>query len=136
MVVGLRSEPYFLHHDFGSLLLLFLLALLLLIEELLVVDDAAYRRISLGCDLDEVEFEVFGNAACLFDGVDAGLDIVAHQTHLARTNPFVDHMLLLAVAVSVAGIRSLSRPRTIGSHRGAWSAELGFFLQSVVLVLV
>ncbi len=60
VVVGLRTEADLLDHDFHLIGFQLLGLFLLLVEEFLVIGDAAYGRLGLGRDLDQVEFHAVG----------------------------------------------------------------------------
>ncbi len=95
MIVGLRTETDLLHHDFCSLGLLLFLTFLLLIEKLLIVEYLTYRRLGGRRDLNQIKPLLFGYFQGLGYRVDAGLDVVAHQTHFTGMDTFVDSVWIL-----------------------------------------
>ena len=105
-----------------------LLALLLLIEEFLVVKYFADRRLGVRRDFHEVEFQLFGNAACFVNGVDAGGNVVADETHFTGSYMLVDVVwrLLLLAWVGATLLRAWS------GGCGAWCSGIvrRFFIHS------
>ena len=112
VVVGLRAEADLLHDDFRLVRLQFLGLLFLLVEELLIIGDAAYGRLGLGRDLDQVEFHLVRQTQCVADRHHLRLgNVVPHQTHLGNRDLFVDAVgiLLFGRPASEAGIVACCR---------------------------
>ena len=89
VVIGLRTEPYFLHLLFFLVSLRLFLFFLLRIEELLVVHDSADRRVSRCSDFDEVEVLLVRDSHGLLEGIDPRLNIVANKAYLCDSANFV-----------------------------------------------
>ena len=107
VVVGLGAEADLLHDDFRLVGLQFLGLLLLLVKEFLVIGDAAYGRLGLGRDLDQVEFHLVRQAQCVADRHHLRLgDVVAHHAHLGSRDLLVDAVgvLLLGRSASESGV--------------------------------
>ena len=100
VLVGLRSESYFLHLDLGLLGFQFLLAFLLLVEKLRVTDEPANGRLGIGRNLNEVNTLLACHVKRLTRGYYHRLDVVAHDAHFAHADLLVDAVLLLVAVVS------------------------------------
>lgn len=94
MIGGLGPQADFLDLDLGLRLARFALLLGLLVQELPVVEDPADRRNRVGCNLDQVEVGLLGDAQRLVDGDDADvLPIRADQAYFREPDLLVDAVL-------------------------------------------
>lgn len=84
VIVCLRAEANFFHHDFLRFGLDLFLLFLLLVEEFLVIDYAANRRIGVRNDFNEIETCVFRNVKRFLDRVNAGFNAFAYQANLGN----------------------------------------------------
>ena len=106
MVIGLRTEPDFLHSDFDLLGLNFLLLFLLLIKELLIIEDFADRRISGRRNLDKIEFLIIGHFHSLLDRVYARIfDIISNETYLGNSDAIINPMFSLWLLGATASLK-------------------------------
>ena len=94
--------------DDGLLLILARLSRLLrrLVFELAVVHDLAHRRLGVGCDFDQIEIGVRGNAESIFDAHDAYLFAVrSDQPDFRYADALVDACLSADGASLVVPLR-------------------------------
>ena len=96
VVIGLGTETDFLHFLLFLVSFRLFLLFLLRVEEFLVVHNAADRRVSRCCNLNQIEVLLIGNFHCLLEGVDPRFNIVAYEAHLTDTaDLIIDTMRVL-----------------------------------------